>query len=37
MRYIERLRTQASIVWRNADLEKAYQQALEQRQKVIAG
>jgi peptidyl-prolyl cis-trans isomerase SurA len=32
-RYVERLRGQATIIWRNAELEKAYQQALGERQK----
>jgi parvulin-like peptidyl-prolyl isomerase len=30
-RYIERLRSQASITWRNDELKKAYEQALAER------
>jgi parvulin-like peptidyl-prolyl isomerase len=37
MKYLERLRTQATITWRNDELKKAYEQALEVRQKALAG
>jgi peptidyl-prolyl cis-trans isomerase SurA len=33
LRYLDKLRSEATIVWRNAELEKAYQQALAARQK----
>lgn len=33
MKYLERLRGQATITWRNDELKKAYEQALEQRRK----
>jgi peptidyl-prolyl cis-trans isomerase SurA len=32
LKYLDRLREQATIVWRNAELEKAYKLALEKRQ-----
>ena len=35
MRYLDRLRTQATITWRNDELKKAYDQALEQRRKTL--
>jgi peptidyl-prolyl cis-trans isomerase SurA len=31
LKYLDRLRTQATITWRNDDLKKAYEQALEKR------
>ena len=37
MKYLEKLRAQATIVWRNDELRKAYDQALAQRQKALAG
>lgn len=37
MKYLERLRTQATITWRNDELKKAYEQALAERRKVLAG
>ena len=37
MKYLERLRTQATITWRNDELKKAYDQALAERRKVLAG
>lgn len=37
LKYLERLRTQATITWRNDELKKAYEQALESRQKALAG
>ena len=33
----EKLRAQATIVWRNDELKKAYEQALAERQKALAG
>jgi parvulin-like peptidyl-prolyl isomerase len=36
MKYLERLRGQATITWRNEELKKAYEQALEQRRKLLA-
>ena len=35
--YLEKLRAQAAITWRNDELKKAYDQALEARQKALAG
>lgn len=35
MRYLERLRSQATITWRNDELKQAYEQALEQRRKTL--
>jgi parvulin-like peptidyl-prolyl isomerase len=35
MRYLERLRSQATITWRNDELKRAYEQALEQRRKTL--
>ena len=37
MKYLERLRTQATITWRNDELKKAYEQALAERRKVLEG
>ena len=37
LKYLERLRSQASITWRNEELRKAYLQALAERQKALAG
>ena len=37
MKYLERLRSQATITWRNDELKKAYEQALAARRKVLAG
>ncbi|MBM3817719.1 MAG: hypothetical protein FJW14_01700 [Acidimicrobiia bacterium] len=37
LKYLERLRTQATITWRNDELKKAYDQALAVRQKALAG
>jgi parvulin-like peptidyl-prolyl isomerase len=37
MKYLERLRGQATITWRNDELKKAYEQALADRRKVLAG
>jgi peptidyl-prolyl cis-trans isomerase SurA len=37
MKYLERLRSQATITWRNDELKKAYEQALAERRKVLAG
>jgi parvulin-like peptidyl-prolyl isomerase len=37
MKYLERLRAQATITWRNDELKKAYEQALAARQKALAG
>ena len=37
LKYLDRLRTQATITWRNDELKKAYEQALETRQKALAG
>jgi parvulin-like peptidyl-prolyl isomerase len=37
LKYLERLRTQATITWRNDELKKAYDQALAVRQKAMAG
>lgn len=37
MKYLERLREQATITWRNDELKKAYEQALSARQKALAG
>ncbi len=34
-KYIEKLRSQATITWRNEELKKAYDQALEQRRKEL--
>ena len=31
-KYLERLRSEATIVWRNDELKKAYEQALARRQ-----
>lgn len=36
-KYLERLRAQATIQWRNAELKNAYEQALAERQKQLAG
>lgn len=36
-KYLERLRAQATIQWRNDELKKAYDQALAERQKLVAG
>ena len=36
MKYLDRLREQATIVWRNDELKKAYELALEKRVKAIA-
>jgi len=37
MKYLERLRSQATITWRNDELKKAYDQALADRRKALAG
>lgn len=37
LKYLERLRAQATITWRNDELKKAYETALAARQKVLAG
>ena len=37
LKYLERLRAQATITWRNDELKKAYEQALAARQKALAG
>jgi parvulin-like peptidyl-prolyl isomerase len=37
LKYLERLRAQATITWRNDELKKAYEQALVARQKALAG
>lgn len=37
MKYLEKLRAQASITWRNDELKKAYEQALAARQRALAG
>jgi parvulin-like peptidyl-prolyl isomerase len=37
LKYLERLRTQATITFRNDELKKAYEQALAARQKALAG
>ena len=37
MKYLERLRAQATITWRNDELKKAYEQALAERRKVAGG
>ena len=37
LKYLERLRAQATIAWRNDELKKAYEQALAARQKALAG
>ena len=35
MKYLERLRSQATITWRNDELKKAYEQALAERRKTL--
>jgi peptidyl-prolyl cis-trans isomerase SurA len=35
LRYLERLRSQATITWRNDELKKAYEQALAERRKAL--
>ncbi len=35
MKYLERLRGQATITWRNDELKKAYEQALAERRKAL--
>ena len=37
LKYLERLRGQATITWRNDELKKAYEQALAARQKTLSG
>lgn len=37
LKYLERLRSQATITWRNEELRKAYEQALAERRKTLAG
>jgi parvulin-like peptidyl-prolyl isomerase len=37
LKYLERLRTQATITWRNDELKKVYEQALAARRKALAG
>ena len=37
LKYLERLRAQATITWRNDELKKTYEQALAARQKALAG
>jgi peptidyl-prolyl cis-trans isomerase SurA len=37
MKYLERLRSQATITWRNDELKRAYEQALAERRKLLAG
>ena len=37
LKYLERLRAQATVTWRSDELEKAYEQALAMRQKALGG
>ncbi|MBI3048894.1 MAG: peptidyl-prolyl cis-trans isomerase [Acidobacteria bacterium] len=37
LKYLEKLRSQATITWRNEELRKAYEQALAERRKALAG
>jgi hypothetical protein len=37
LKYLEKLRSQAAITWRNDELKKAYEQALAERRKTLAG
>lgn len=37
LKYLERLRSQATITWRNEELRRAYDQALAERRKALAG
>jgi len=37
LKYLERLRSQASITWRNDELKRAYEQGLVERRKVLGG
>jgi len=37
LKYLEKLRDQATITWRNDELRKAYEQALAERRKALAG
>jgi parvulin-like peptidyl-prolyl isomerase len=37
LKYLDRLRSQATITWRNDELKKAYEVALAARQKALAG
>jgi peptidyl-prolyl cis-trans isomerase SurA len=37
LKYLEKLRALATITWRNDELKKAYEQALAERQKALAG
>jgi len=37
LKYLEKLRAQATITWRNDELKKAYEQALAERRKALAG
>lgn len=37
LKYLERLRSQATITWRNEELRRAYDQALAERRKTLAG
>jgi parvulin-like peptidyl-prolyl isomerase len=37
LKYLEKLRGQATITWRNEELRKAYEQALAERRKALAG
>ena len=37
LKYLDRLRVQATITWRNDELKKAYEQALAARQKALVG
>ena len=37
LKYLERLRSQATITWRNEELRRAYDQALADRRKTLAG
>jgi parvulin-like peptidyl-prolyl isomerase len=37
LKYLEKLRSQATITWRNEELRKAYEQALVERRKALAG
>jgi parvulin-like peptidyl-prolyl isomerase len=37
LKYLEKLREQATITWRNEELKKVYEQALANRRKALAG
>jgi hypothetical protein len=36
LKYLDRLRTQATIVWKNDELQKAYEVALQKRAQIVA-